>query len=70
MAIGIKVLDRPIEQTSYVLIDELGLAVIPVVLGSGVPFFGTMTSSTKLELMECRPFPSGIVLLNYLVVRP
>jgi len=47
------------------LIDELGIAVIPVVLGSGVPFFGTMASSTKLELKECRPFPSGIVLLNY-----
>jgi dihydrofolate reductase len=51
------------------LVDELGLAIVPVVLGSGVPFFGTMTSSTKLELMECRPFPSGIVLLNYRVVR-
>ena len=52
------------------LIDELGLAVIPVVLGNGVPFFGSMASSTKLELVECRPFPSGIVLLNYRVVRP
>jgi dihydrofolate reductase len=51
------------------VIDELGLAVIPVVLGSGVPFFGAMTSSTKLELMDCRPFPSGIVLLNYRIVR-
>ena len=48
---------------------ELGVAVIPVVLGYGVPFFGTMASSTKLELMECRPFPSGIVLLNYRLVR-
>ena len=52
------------------LIDELGVAVIPVVLGGGVPFFGTLAASTKLELMECRPFPSGIVLLNYRVVRP
>jgi dihydrofolate reductase len=52
------------------LIDQLGLAVIPVVLGGGVPFFGAMASSTKLELEECRPFPSGIVLLNYRVVRP
>ena len=51
------------------LVDELGLAIIPVVLGSGVPFFGTMTASTRLELMECRPFPSGIVLLNYRIVR-
>jgi hypothetical protein len=30
---------------------------------------GTKASSTKLELMECRPFPSGIVLLDYRVVR-
>ncbi len=52
------------------LVDELGLAVIPVVLGGGVPFFGAMPSSTELELLECRPFPSGIVLLNYRVVRP
>jgi dihydrofolate reductase len=51
------------------LIDELGLSVIPVVLGSGVPFFGSIGSSTKLELMECRPFPSGIVALNYRIVR-
>jgi hypothetical protein len=29
-----------------------------------------MVSSRKLELMECRPFPSGIVALNYRVARP
>jgi dihydrofolate reductase len=52
------------------LLDELGVAIVPVVLGSGVPFLGTMASSTKLELIECRPFPSGIVLVNYRVVRP
>ena len=51
------------------LIDELGLAIIPVLLGSGVPFFGAMTSSTGLELMECTTFPSGIVLLNYRIAR-
>jgi dihydrofolate reductase len=51
------------------LIDELGVAVIPVVLGDGGPFFGTMASTTKLELKECRPYPSGIVLLNYRIVR-
>ena len=52
------------------LIDELGVSVIPVVLGGGVPFFDPMAASTKLELIECRPFPSGIVALNYRVVRP
>jgi dihydrofolate reductase len=51
------------------LIDELGVAVVPVVLGDGVPFLGTMASTTQLELIECRPFPSGIVLLNYRSVR-
>jgi dihydrofolate reductase len=51
------------------LIDELGLSIIPVILGGGVPFFGAIGTSTKLELMECRPFPSGIVALNYRVVR-
>jgi dihydrofolate reductase len=51
------------------LIDELGLSIIPVVLGGGVPFFGAISSSTRLELIECRPFPSGIVALNYRVLR-
>ena len=51
------------------LVDELGLSVIPVLLGRGVPFFGAMASSTELELMESRAFPSGIVLLNYRIVR-
>jgi dihydrofolate reductase len=52
------------------LVDELGVAVIPVVLGGGVPFFGALRSSTRLELLECRPFPSGIVIVNYRVARP
>ncbi|WP_369253942.1 dihydrofolate reductase family protein [Geodermatophilus amargosae] len=51
------------------LVDELSVSLVPVVLGGGVPFFGAMTSSTRLELRRCRPFPSGIVLLDYRVVR-
>lgn len=51
------------------LVDELAVSVVPVVLGGGVRFFGPMTSSTRLELVECRPFPSGIVLLDYRVRR-
>ncbi|UZX05238.1 dihydrofolate reductase [Arthrobacter sp. CDRTa11] len=47
------------------LLDELGVSIIPVVLGGGVPFLGRTSQSTKLELLECRSFPSGIVLLNY-----
>ena len=47
------------------LLDELGVAVVPVILGGGVPFFGKINRWTKLELLECHSFPSGIVLLNY-----
>ena len=47
------------------LLDELTVSVIPVVLGGGLPFFGRLERSRRLELTECRPFPSGIVLLTY-----
>jgi dihydrofolate reductase len=52
------------------LLDELGVAVVPVILGGGVPFFGRISRWTKLELLECRSYPSGIVLLNYGLNRP
>jgi dihydrofolate reductase len=51
------------------LLDELGVAVVPVILGGGVPFFGRNSRWTKLELLECRSYPSGIVLLNYALRR-
>ncbi|MDR6417083.1 dihydrofolate reductase family protein [Pseudarthrobacter sulfonivorans] len=47
------------------LLDELGLAVVPVILGGGVPFIGRISQWRKLELRECRSYPSGIALLNY-----
>lgn len=47
------------------LLDELGISIVPVVLGSGVPCFGRISQWMKLQLLECRPFPSGIVLLKY-----
>ena len=52
------------------LIDELGVSVIPVLLGGGVPFFRRLGQWTKLELLECRHYASGIVLLNYRVRAP
>jgi dihydrofolate reductase len=47
------------------LIDELGMSIIPVLLGDGVPFFGRLAERKRLKLVECKPFKSGIVLLNY-----
>ena len=47
------------------LLDELGLAIVPVILGEGVRFFGSTTAWKQLELSECKQFPSGIVALRY-----
>ena len=48
------------------LLDELNMAVIPVLLGDGVPLFGKISSSKKLELSESKKFEkSGIVILKY-----
>lgn len=48
------------------LLDELIMAIIPVVLGDGVPLFGKLNQSRKLELAECKAFEkSGIVSLKY-----
>ncbi|MCO4275863.1 dihydrofolate reductase family protein [Pseudarthrobacter sp. HLT3-5] len=52
------------------LLDELGVAVVPVILGGGVPFFGRISEWKKLALRECRSFPSGIVLLDYQLTGP
>lgn len=51
------------------LIDELGLNIHPVLLGSGIPLFLPMSRQVNLELLECRPFKNGGVLVRYRVKR-
>lgn len=46
-------------------LDELSLALVPVLLGAGVRLFGTLGECTRLRLGNCRSFGSGIVLLGY-----
>lgn len=52
------------------LIDEVGVNVHPVLLGSGVPLFPPMARQIDLQLTDCRQFEGGCVLLRYAVVRP
>jgi dihydrofolate reductase len=47
------------------VIDEIGLNVHPVILGSGVPLFLPMSRPVDLELRECRPFRNGCVYVTY-----
>jgi dihydrofolate reductase len=46
-------------------LDELTIALVPVVLGSGTRLFGDVGSETYLRLTDCQSFASGIVLLRY-----
>lgn len=46
-------------------LDELIIAIAPVLLGSGVPLFGKLHEWKKLELVGSNQFKSGIILLKY-----
>jgi dihydrofolate reductase len=48
------------------LIDEYIVSIIPTVLGSGIPLFGSSGPKEDLKLVECKPYPSGLVQLRYL----
>ncbi|HEX8904520.1 MAG TPA: dihydrofolate reductase family protein [Longimicrobiaceae bacterium] len=47
------------------LVDEYHFIVGPVLLGSGKSLISGVPSTTRLELLECTPYPHGNVLLRY-----
>ncbi|MGA5205638.1 dihydrofolate reductase family protein [Streptomyces variegatus] len=51
------------------LIDEYRAVVYPVLVGGGIPFFPRSERRVDLELVETRPFGSGVVYLRYRVTR-
>jgi dihydrofolate reductase len=51
------------------VIDEVGLNIHPVMLGSGIPLFHRMGRQVDLELLECTPFKNGCVYVRYRVKR-
>jgi dihydrofolate reductase len=51
------------------LIDEVGVNIHPVLLGSGVPLFPGLTRQIDLELIESKVFKTGCVALTYRVKR-
>lgn len=52
------------------LVDTVELAVVPVLLGGGIPMLPSPAARTQLSLSHHRLYPkSGIVLLEYTVNR-
>jgi len=49
------------------LIDEIGFNIHPVLLGSGIPLFYEMNRQIDLELIDCKTFKTGCVLVTYRV---
>jgi dihydrofolate reductase len=47
------------------LVDTVELAVMPVLLGNGVPLAPQLAKTTKPGLMSQRTYKSGIVMLEY-----
>ncbi|HEV7486893.1 MAG TPA: dihydrofolate reductase family protein [Thermoanaerobaculia bacterium] len=52
------------------LVDEVLLAVYPVVLGTGKRFFAEGTPARSFELMSSNAMPSGVILNTYKVAGP
>ncbi|HEV2834741.1 MAG TPA: dihydrofolate reductase family protein [Pyrinomonadaceae bacterium] len=50
------------------LIDELGVNIHPVLLGSGIPLFAEMKKQINLKLLECKQLKNGCVVLSYSVL--
>lgn len=52
------------------LVDTVEPAIIPILLGEGVPFLATPAGRCPLRLERHHVYPKGIVLLEYAVERP
>ena len=49
------------------VVDEISLAVHPVLLSSGAPLFYEIGQRIELELISCKAHPNGVVQLAYSV---
>ena len=49
------------------LIQRLTITRIPVLLGSGIPLFGSLPHDIRLAHVATRSFPSGMVQSEYVI---
>jgi dihydrofolate reductase len=50
------------------LIQRLVITRVPVLIGEGIPLFGSLPHDLKLRHMATRAFPSGLVQSEYVIV--
>jgi dihydrofolate reductase len=50
------------------LVDELSLAVHPLLLGKGTPLFSTVQNRVNLSLIETKSYNTGLVVLAYKII--
>jgi dihydrofolate reductase len=51
------------------LVDEWRLSLQPVIVGGGLPLFGTREERTRLELRSSKTFRSGVIAVHYVTRR-
>jgi len=49
------------------LVDEIGLAVHPVILSGGKPLFSEIKKRVELELLDSKVYSTGLVFLKYAI---
>ena len=50
------------------LVDEIALAVHPVILGGGKPLFSNIKNRIQLELIGTKNYSTGLVSLTYRLI--
>jgi len=61
---GGKIIDQFIQAN---LIDFITITQVPVLIGSGIPLFPTLTYDINLKLLDSKSFRSGFVQSKYLI---
>jgi dihydrofolate reductase len=51
------------------LINEIHLAIIPIILGEGIPLIKQTVEETQLKLLESKSYKNGIVSVKYKVIK-
>jgi dihydrofolate reductase len=54
---------------SWGLVDTVEPAILPILLGGGIPFLPSPAVRRRLTLVRHRAYPSGMVLLEYEVLK-